>query len=87
MIECPWSLLDLLRREGSQECRSERHSGVVILAVVLVASPLLLLAVLTAIGERRRGAPLPIVVVAGIFFPVTWVTWYVRDERPYWLTG
>ena len=43
----------------------------------------LVLAVLTGLGEHRRGASLPVVVVAGLFFPVTWFAWYFRDERPH----
>ena len=35
---------------------------------------------LTAIGERRRGHAWVVAVVAGVFFPVTWVVWYLRDD-------
>lgn len=55
-------------------------SGVV-LAMLLLAVPVLALAVLTALGEHRRGASLPVVVSAGVFFPLAWVSWYVRDRR------
>jgi hypothetical protein len=41
------------------------------------------LAVLTALGARERGAAMPVAVVAGLFFPVSWVAWYVRDEYPH----
>jgi len=39
--------------------------------------------VLTALGQHRRGGRLPLAVLAGVLFPVTWVVWYVRDQRPY----
>lgn len=55
-------------------------SGVV-LAMLLLTVPVLALAALTALGEHRRGASLPVVLGAGIFFPCTWVSWYVRDRR------
>lgn len=37
------------------------------------------LAILTAIGERRRGGRLAVVLLAGVFFPVAWIAWYRRD--------
>jgi hypothetical protein len=54
------------------------------LAVALAAGAVVLaLAGLTAVGERRRGHGTGVAVVAGLFFPVTWVAWYLRDEvRP-----
>jgi hypothetical protein len=55
---------------------------VITLAVVLLAGPVLLLMALTAVGERKRGGRPVTAVVAGLFFPVTWTAWYVRDE-PY----
>jgi hypothetical protein len=55
---------------------------VISLVVVLLAGPVLLLMTLTAVGERKRGGRPVTVVVAGLFFPVTWTAWYVRDE-PY----
>jgi len=55
---------------------------VAVVALVLLGG-LLTLVVLTGVGARRRGhAALP-AMVAGVFFPVTWVVWYLRDERPY----
>ncbi|HYH10855.1 MAG TPA: hypothetical protein VD789_00775 [Thermomicrobiales bacterium] len=64
--------------------RAKRQTGVVI---VVAASTLLCivlgLAGLTGFGARRRGAAAPSAVAAGLFFPVTWAVWYVRDERPY----
>ncbi|MDN4161968.1 hypothetical protein [Nocardioides abyssi] len=51
------------------------------LAAALVAGAVVLaLAGLTAVGERRRGHGAGVALVAGVFFPVTWVAWYVRDE-------
>lgn len=55
----------------------------VVAAVLLVAGVLLACMGLTASGERRRGHGLAVTVAAGIFFPVTWAVWYLRDERPY----
>lgn len=51
------------------------------LAVALTAGAVVLaLAGLTAAGERRRGHGPGVALVAGLFFPVTWVAWYLRDE-------
>lgn len=52
------------------------------LALALVASVLVLM-VLTGLGQTRRGASALTAVVAGVAFPVTWMIWYLRDERPY----
>ncbi len=52
-------------------------------AVLVVAGVLLGCVGLTASGERRRGRGIAVTVAAGIFFPVTWAVWYLRDERPY----
>lgn len=51
--------------------------------VGLLAVALLALAVLTALGSMRRGARLPAAALSGLFFPVTWVVWYLRDVHPY----
>ena len=56
--------------------------AVVILAVLALAL-VLALAVLTALGAHRRGSGALPSVVAGLFFPITWTIWYVRDEHPY----
>ncbi len=40
------------------------------------------LALLTGLGAARRGGSRPLVVLSGLLFPVTWVVWYLRDERP-----
>ena len=51
-----------------------------VLAVVAVALPL---PVLTAIGAHERGRSIALAALAGVFFPVTWTVWYLRDEHPY----
>lgn len=50
-----------------------------VVALVALGVP----AVLTGTGQRRRGSGLAVALVAGAFFPVTWVVWYVADEHPY----
>ncbi len=57
--------------------------SVVILAIAVLSVIALVLPTLTAVGARRRGVPVPVAVLAGICFPVTWTVWYVRDERPH----
>lgn len=57
-----------------------RTSAVIALVLlVLLLVPLSL----TALGARRRGNGLLAAAVAGLFFPVTWTVWYLRDEHPY----
>ena len=51
------------------------------LVALAAASPVVGLAVLTGLGQRRRGARPLTVAMAGMFFPVAWVGWYVRDRR------
>ena len=36
---------------------------------------------LTASGARRRGQCWRYVWLSGLIFPLTWVIWYVADER------
>jgi hypothetical protein len=36
--------------------------------------------VCTGQDERRRGSRAVTAVAAGLFFPLAWVAWYVRDE-------
>lgn len=55
--------------------------GVVMVAAVALAAGVLM--VLTAVGAHRRGAGVAVVVASGLFFPITWTAWYLRDERPY----
>ena len=54
-----------------------------IVGLLVLAAVVLSLAVLTALGAHRRGLAAPRAAVAGLFFPVTWSVWYVRDEHPY----
>lgn len=56
---------------------------VVAALALVVGVALLTLMGLTATGERRRGHGIPVVLAAGIFFPITWVVWYLRDQHPY----
>lgn len=51
-------------------------------ALVMGAGLLVLMGV-TATGERRRGHGVALAFVAGLFFPVTWAVWYLRDEHAY----
>jgi len=57
--------------------------GILASAIGLFAVALLALAVLTALGSMRRGARLPAAALSGLFLPVTWVLWYLRDVHPY----
>lgn len=54
-----------------------------IAAAVVVVSFVLSVAILTGIGSHRRGTRLPLSVLAGTVFPITWAVWYVHDEQPY----
>jgi hypothetical protein len=54
-----------------------------VIGLLMLAAMMLTLPVLTALGARRRGLAAPRAAVAGLFFPVTWTVWYVRDEHPY----
>ena len=55
----------------------------VIISIVVLGSIVLAFATLTAVGSRRRGAHISLAILAGVCFPVTWVIWYVRDQRPF----
>jgi len=48
--------------------------------VLLLAAPVMVLMICTAQGERRRGSHVLTAAVAGLFFPLAWAVWYVRDE-------
>ena len=54
-----------------------------IVGLLMLAAVVLPLPVLTGLGAHRRGLAAPRAAVAGLFFPVTWTVWYVRDEHPY----
>jgi hypothetical protein len=56
---------------------------VVVVAGVVLAGVVLAPVLLTTVGAHRRGLAVPLAVVAGVFFPLTWAVWYVRDEHPY----
>lgn len=47
--------------------------------VVVLGAP----AVLTGLGQRRRGRGPAVALLAAVFFPVAWAVWYVADEHPY----
>jgi hypothetical protein len=52
-------------------------------ALLICGAVVVALMALTAVGERGRGHGPLVSLVAGVFFPITWAVWYVRDERPY----
>ncbi len=52
-------------------------------ALALAGAVLLGLALLTGAGQKRRGGSAPVVWASGACFPVTWLVWYFRDERPF----
>lgn len=52
-------------------------------AVLVMGAALLVLMGLTATGEHRRGHGIVLALAAGLFFPITWTVWYLRDEHPY----
>lgn len=54
-----------------------------VVAALVMGTVLLVLMGVTATGERRRGHGVALALTAGLFFPVTWVVWYLRDEHPY----
>jgi hypothetical protein len=58
----------------------------VVAVVLVIVAGLLALMALTAQGASRRGSAVMPSLLAGLFFPVTWVAWYVRDEHPYRMT-
>jgi hypothetical protein len=57
-----------------------RMTSVALGVAAVGAAVVVTLVGLTGAGSRRRGAPIPVSTIAGLFFPVTWVAWYVRDE-------
>ena len=48
--------------------------------IVAFLCSVLALMVLTSLGSARRRASAPVAILSGVFFPVAWVVWYVRDE-------
>lgn len=55
----------------------------VVAVALVVGAALLMLMALTASGHHRRGHGLGLALAAGLFFPITWFVWYLRDEHPY----
>jgi hypothetical protein len=56
-------------------------SAASIWALGLSAVAWLAIGSLTAWGARRRGQRWRIAWLSGLFFPVSWVIWYMIDER------
>jgi hypothetical protein len=54
----------------------------VVAVALVVGAPVVALMALTATGARRRGRGRLAALVAGLFFPLTWGIWYLRDEHP-----
>lgn len=52
-----------------------------ITALVIMSAVPLGLMVLTAVGAHRRGDELVLAVLSGLVFPLTWIAWYVTDNR------
>ncbi len=61
---------------------TDSMTTVLVLGVALGIALLLTLPTLTALGARRRGSGPAGAVVSGVFFPITWTVWYLRDGRP-----
>jgi hypothetical protein len=55
----------------------------VIAGLLALMALVLPLPVLTAIGAHERGLSIGLASLAGVFFPITWTAWYLRDEHPY----
>jgi hypothetical protein len=53
----------------------------------LLALPVVALMALTGRGQLGRGGRVATALLAGVFFPVTWVAWYVVDRRRAQRTG
>ncbi len=67
----------------SSKRETDAVEPLLLVGVVLGISLLLTFPLLTSLGARRRGLGVLATVAAGIFFPVTWAVWYIRDEHPY----
>lgn len=68
---------------GTKHVRGDTCPMLDAVAVTIVLPLIAALMVLTGLGARRRGAGPPLSVVSGLAFPVAWVVWYLRNERPY----
>ncbi len=62
-----------LRSSATDTC------AMLIALIVAVSGPM----ALTALGQWRRGQGMLVASLAGLFFPVAWTVWYLRDEHPY----
>jgi hypothetical protein len=60
-----------------------RAMTLAVIALAIGGTLLVGLVGLTALGQHRRGRGPLAAILAGIFFPVTWMVWYFHDERPY----
>ena len=60
--------------------RGETDDVTPVVLLVSAGAALVALAGLTAVGERRRGGRAGTVVLAGLFFPVSWIVWHAHDE-------
>jgi hypothetical protein len=49
--------------------------------LLLLAAIGVLALMMTGEGGWRRGESVPVAVLAGVSFPITWAVWYVRDEH------
>jgi hypothetical protein len=47
----------------------------------LIVFPAVLLSWLTGAGSRRRGNSLPFSILCALVFPVTWIAWFIKDNR------
>lgn len=48
--------------------------------VGIVGGFILTVAVLTGVGQRKRGSGVAVCVLAAVAFPGTWIAWYLSDE-------
>jgi hypothetical protein len=54
---------------------------VTLLLYAALASPIVLLMLLTGQGQARRGGGVGVVLLAAAFFPLAWIAWYAVDLR------
>jgi hypothetical protein len=66
--------------EKATPCDSRVMTAGGIVVLLLVVAIVVALASLTAVGERRRGGRSAVVLLAGLFFPLAWIGWYMHDE-------
>jgi VIT1/CCC1 family predicted Fe2+/Mn2+ transporter len=61
---------------------SDTHTMAYVVALIVgFAAVLAAVMATTATGARRRGARPGSAVLAGVFFPATWIAWYDADRR------